>query len=224
MMNGTGAKHSLPGLKRLLDICQKHGVTLDSLPPGKTAPPAGSLFMGQPFDPLLAAAYARFGGLMLNSSHSLLTRCDDEVNGLVMENEHSRKWWPEPFHALTVFGEDMRYCYATVPGLANSEGFQPVVRIDPYEDIYALPIASDVDRFFETFSRFLEIVVDESDFQKWQMPSLAFPWDVPEVLSADGRLIEMIGEGKFDPWMYSGHERTHEQIRRWIANVQAGRR
>jgi hypothetical protein len=224
MMNGTGATHSLPGLKRLLDVCQKHGVTVDSLPPGKTAPPAGSLFMGRPFDPLLAAAFARFGGLMLSSSHSLLIRCDDEVNGLVMENEDSRKYWPERFHALTVFGVDMRYCYAAVPELASSEGPQPVVRIDPYEEIYALPIASDVDRFFETYSRYLEIVADEPDFQRRQVPSVAFPWEVPELLSADGRLIEMLGEGKFDSWMYSGYRRTDEQIRKWIARVQSGRR
>lgn len=160
---------------------------------------------------------------MLSPSHSLLTRCDDEVNGLAMENEHSRKWWPERFHALTVFGEDMRYCYATVPELASSEGFQPVVRIDPYEDIYALPIASNVDRFFETYSRYLEIVADEPEFQQLQEPSVSFPWEVPELLSADGRLIELLGEGKFDPWMYSGHERTDEQVRQWLARVLSDR-
>jgi hypothetical protein len=224
MMSGTGATHSLPGLKRLLDICQEHGVTVDSLPPGKATPKAGSLFMGQPFDPLLAAAFERFGMLMLSPWHSLLMRCDDEVNGLAMENEGSRKYWPERFHALTVFGLDRRYCYATVPELASGEGFQPVVRIDPYEDIYALPIASNVDRFFETYSRYLEIVADEPEFQQEQEPSVSFPWEVQELLGADGRLIELLGEGKFDPWMYSGHESTDEQVREWVAKVQAGRR
>jgi hypothetical protein len=224
MTNSTVATHALPGLKRLLDICQQHGLRVSSLPPGKTAPKAGSLFMGQPFDPLLAAAFARFGELMQGPWHALLVRCDDELNALVMENEDSRKYWPERFHALTVFGIDMRYRCATVPELASSEGFQPIVWIDPYEEIYALPIASNVDRLFETYSRYLEIVADDPDFQQRQVPSVAFPWGVPELLGADGRLIELLGEGKFDPWMYSGHERTDEEVRQWVAKVQAGRR
>jgi hypothetical protein len=224
MTNSMVATHALPGLKRLLDICQQHGLRVSSLPPGKTSPKAGSVFMGQPFDPLLASAFARFGELLQGPWHALLVRCDDELNVLVMENEDSRKYWPERFHALTVFGIDMRYCYATVPELASSEGFQPVIRVDPYEEIYALPIASNVDRFFETYSRYLEIVADEPDFQKGQVPSVSFPWEVPELLSADGRLVELLGEGKFDPWMYSGYERTDEQVRQWVAKVQAGRR
>lgn len=224
MMDSIGATHSLPGLKRLLDICQEHGVAVSSLPPGKTTPKAGSLFMGQPFDPLLAAAFERLGELMQGPWHALLVRCDDEVNALAMENEDSRKYWPERFHALTVFGLNMRYCYATVPELASGEGFQPVVRIDPYEEIYALPIASNVDRFFETYSRYLEIVADEPEFQQEQEPSVLFPWEVPELFSADGRLIELLGEGKFDRWMYTGYRSTDEQTREWIAKVQAGRR
>lgn len=43
---------------------------MDSLPPGKTTPKAGSLFMGQPFDPLLAAAFERFGMLMQGLWHT----------------------------------------------------------------------------------------------------------------------------------------------------------
>lgn len=224
MMNGTGATHSLPGLQRLLDICQEHGVALDSLPPGRSAPLAGGLFMGQPFDPLLAAAFERFGELMQGPWHALLVRCDDAVNALAMENEDSRKYWPERFQSLTVFGLEMRYRYATVPELASSEGFQPVIWINPYEDIYALPIASNVDRFFETYSRYLEVVADEPEFQQEQEPSVSFPWEVQELLRADGRLVELLGAGKFDPWMYSGYRRTDEQVRQWAAKVQAGRR
>jgi len=214
----------LPGLERVLAICQAHGISVDRLPPGGKAPQAGALFMGQPFDPLLAAAFARFGRLMLSPSHSLLIRCDDEVDGLVTENADSRKYWPERFQRLIVFGRDMRYAYATVPELASDEGLQPVVWIDPYEEIYALPIASDVNRFFETYSRYLEAVADEPDFKTRQVPSVAFPWDVPEFLSADAALCTMISTGKFDPWMYQENDASAEGTRQWVAKVQDLRR
>ena len=216
--------HQLLGLERLLDICRAHRISVDGLPPGGNAPRAGTLFMGQPFDPLLAAAFARFGRLMLSPSHSLLIRCDDEVDGLVAENADSRKYWPERFQRLIVFGRDMRYGYATVPELAGDEGLQPVVWIDPYEEIYALPIASDVNRFFETYSRYLEVVADEPDFKTRQVPSVAFPWDVPDLLSADVALCAMISAGKFDPWMYQGNDASVEGTRQWVAKVQASRR
>jgi hypothetical protein len=214
----------LAGLERLLAVCQKHGIAVDTLPPGRTAPTAGELFMGQPFDPLLAAAFARFGRLMLSPWHSLLTRCDDEVHGLVADNEDSRKYWPEPFHALTVFGSDMRYSYAAVPALANDRGFQPVVWIDPYEQVYALPVASDVDRFFDLHSRYLELVADEPDFRERHVPSLTFPWDVPELMAADAPLVEMMGAGLFDRWMYATAKGPGAAIRDWVSRVDASRR
>lgn len=219
--HSADAPRPLPGLELLLGTCSRHGIAVETLPPGHAAPAAGSLFMGKPFDPLLAAAFARFGRLMLSSSHSLLIRCDDEVDGLAEENEDARRYWPERFHALTVFGRDMRYCYAAVPELASSEGLQPVVWIDPYEEIYALPIASDVDRFFETYSRYLEVVAEEPDFQKRQVPSVFFPWEVPELFGADGRLLEMLSVGRFDPWMYQGDKRSAVAIRDWLARVQS---
>ncbi|HYI02900.1 hypothetical protein [Hyalangium sp.] len=180
--------------------------------------------MGQRFDPLLAAAFSTFGKLSLSPSHSLLIRCDDEVSGLVIENEDSRKYWPERFHRPVVFGRDMRYCYATLPELVGDEGFQPVIWIDPYEEIYALPIASDVNRFFETVSRYLDVVADEPDFKVRQVPSVAFPWEVPELLAADAALGVMIRAGKFDPWMYSGDEASARAIRDWVGKIQSARR
>ena len=161
---------------------------------------------------------------MLSPSHSLLIRCDDEVDGLVTENADSRRYWPERFQRVVVFGRDMRYCYATVPELASHEGFQPVVWIDPYEEIYALPIASDVNRFFETYSRYLEVVADEPDFKTRQVPSVAFPWEVPELLAADAPLAAMINAGKFDPWMYSENEASADGTRQWVAKVEGARR
>jgi hypothetical protein len=209
----------LPGLDRLLTVCQEQGIVLHHLPPGGMAPGAGGVFMGRPFDPLLAAAYARFGALMLSRSQSLLIRCDDEVNGLQAENEDSLKYWPTRFHALTVFGKEMRYCYATVPELADAAGLQPIVWIDPYEEIFALPVASSVDCFFLTYSRFLESMADDPDFKERHVPPLSFPWDVPELLAEDAPLAAMVREGRFDRWMYSAERDPAKEIHEWVAKL-----
>ena len=138
-----------------------------------------------PVDPLLAAAFAGFGKLVLGSTGTqrpLLTRCDDEVNGLLLDNQEWQGYfphdcWPEHFRALLVFGNEMLYRYAMVPELASSEGVQPVIRVDPYEDIHALPVASDLDRFFDTYSRYIEIMVEDPDYRASGVAGVRFPYD-----------------------------------------------
>jgi hypothetical protein len=64
-------------------------------------------------------------------------------------------------------------------------------------------------------------VADEPDFKERHVPSMFFPWDVPELLAADTPLIKMIGAGKFDPWMYREREPSGAtaKIRDWVARV-----
>ncbi|HEX8438871.1 hypothetical protein [Archangium sp.] len=216
---------SLPGLERLLAACEKYPVQAKLRKPWGGAPTAGSLILGRPLDPMLAAFYSRLGGLLLDLD-LYVNACDAQVNGILMANEEVQPYWPEPFRSLLVFGgkEGSAYTYATVPSLADTQGFQPVVEVDPYEDIYALPIASNVDRFFDTYARYLEFVYEMPDFSEDRGTWPVFPWHVPEIIATDRTLMGMILEGRFDFLMFQeGVEarRVNEEIREWIAKLRA---
>jgi hypothetical protein len=227
------SSNALSGLKRLLEIVRKQGVPVETLPPGRSPPSAGERLYGMPIDPLLATAFASCGKLVLGtigSEKPLLIRCDDEVNGFLLENQEwqncfSHEFWPEHFRALMLFGREMLYRYATVPELSNSEGKQPVVRVDPYEDIHALPVASDVDQFFDTYSRYVEIMVKDEGYQSEGVAWLRFPYDVPELIARDRPLVGLIREGRFDRWLYerskSGRPRESDNAptQAWINEV-----
>ncbi len=219
---------SLPGLEHLLDVIKRHELNVQILPAGHSPPQAGEKLAGLTVDPMLAAAYARLGGVAFRPWHHLMLRCDDEVNGLLIENQQWASFWPHPawpehFQALMLFGTDMGYRYATVPALASHKGLQPVLYLDNYEAIYALPVASDVDRFFLTYSRYLELVADEPDFKERHVPSTSFPWDVPDLFAGDAPLVEMIRAGEFDRWMYHEATGAAEARRAWAVKVLSAR-
>ncbi|WP_309893512.1 hypothetical protein [Archangium sp.] len=115
---------------------------------------------------------------------------------------------------MIVFGGDL-YTYATVPRLADEQGRQPVVRVDTYEEPYALPVASNVDRFFDTYSRYLEAVVADPDYQRTGDSDLLFPSHATELLARDERLVELMRAGRFDSLMKIRDDST----RRWVAKV-----
>ncbi len=214
----------LPGLERLLVACEKYPVRAKRRKPWGGAPTAGTLLLGKSFDPILAAVYSRLGGLHLD--HDLFIEpCDEQVNGLLMVNEEQSDW-PEPFRSLLIFGckDGLSYTYATVPSLADARGFQPVVEVDPYEDIYALPIASNVDRFFDTYAHYLEFVYEMPDFSEDRGTWPVFPWHVPEIIATDRELMGMIVEGRFDFLMFqegAAARSGNEEIRNWIARLRA---
>ncbi len=192
--------------------------------PWEGAPTAGSLVLGRPLDPMLAAFYSRLGGLLLYLN-LYVAPCDGQVNGILRANEQESDW-PEPFRSLLIFGgeEASAYRHATVPSLADAQGFQPVVKVDPYEDFYALPIASNVDRFFDTYARYLEFIYEMPDFSGDRGTWPVFPWEVPEIIATDRTLMGMIVEGRFDFLMFQeGVEarRVNEEVRAWIAKLRA---
>jgi hypothetical protein len=216
---------SLPGLERLLTVCEKYPVRARLRKPWGGAPTAGTLLLGRPFDPMLAAFYSRVGGLLLDLN-LYVNACDEQVNGILMANEEVQPYWPEPFRSLLVFGgqEASASCYATVPSLADAQGFQPVVEVDPYEDIYALPIASNVDRFFDAYARYLELIYETPGLPEERGAWPVFPWGVPEIIAADRTLIGMLVDGRFDFLMFQHGSQTsgvHEEIREWIAALRA---
>jgi hypothetical protein len=228
----------LPGLSRLLEVARKQEMPIETLPAGRFPPRAGEELHGMPVDPLLARAFSSLGKLVvgtLGSESWLLPRCDDEVNGFLIENQEWQRafpneFWPDHFRSLMIFGLELRYRYATVPGLANSAGFQPVVYLDPYEEIYALPIASTVDRFFDAFSRYLELIVDDPEFRMGRAPMVSFPYDVPEIIARDEPLVDLIRERRFDRLMYENNktgwrrEADAVQTQDWISKVLGEKR
>jgi hypothetical protein len=215
----------MPGLDRLLAICEKYPVRAKMRKPWGGAPTAGTILLGRPMDPMLAAFYSRLGGLHLYLN-LFVEPCDEQVNGILVANQEAQAYWPEPFRSLLIFGceEASSYTYATVPSLADAHGFQPVVEVDPYEDIYALPIASNVDRFFDTYARYLELVYETLGVGQERGAWPAFPWEVPELIANDRTLMNMLVEGRFDFLMFRegvDAQRTHEEIREWISRLQA---
>jgi hypothetical protein len=206
----------LPGLERLMEVCRRKGHPLKREPPLVPAPVAGRSVVGLPFDTLLAAVHARVGSLWVRDGFFLLPGRDGQRPDLTGVNERWRRNWPEPFRSLLVFAQDdrMAYFYATVPGLADARGAQPVVWVDVYEEPYALPVASDIDRFLEAYARYLELPELPSEYEEGGLPARLFPRDVPELLARDGPLVQLLRAGRFDSLM----ERDAE-AREWGAKV-----
>jgi hypothetical protein len=214
----------LPGFDRLLEVVRKYEIEVELLPAGHAPPLAGEMLAGRIVDPMLAATYARVGKLGFKPWRSLLIRCDDEVNGLLLENQEWDSFWPHPFwpehfRQLMLFGSNMGYRYATVPTLAGTDETQPIVYLDSYESIYALPVASSLDRFFETYSRYLELLVNDPAYESGGEHYIDFPWEVPELLGGDQFLKEMLSSGAFDKWMLPGDVGNEEAIRKWVSRV-----
>jgi hypothetical protein len=212
---------ALPGLERLMEVCQRLNLCLETLPPAREPLKAGSLLEGLPFDPVLASVYARLGlarfATELIGAGWRLKHSDDQVHKLEEENKRWReRWWEELGEPMIVFGGDL-YTYATVPRLADERGRQPVVQLDTYEEPYILPVASNVDRFFDTYSRYLEAVVVDPEYQQTGKSDLLFPGHVPDILARDERLVELMRSRRFDALMQN--MKTSEDVRHWFEKV-----
>ncbi|WP_224244528.1 hypothetical protein [Hyalangium gracile] len=119
---------------------------------------------------------------------------------LVPWNERLREDGAEPFRSCLVFGEKTGFSYylGTVPTLANAHALQPVVYIDGHEAPFAIPVASSVDRFFDTYSRYLERMAVDLEYVHTGSPALLFPWSTPELVASDAPLIAQVRAGRFD--------------------------
>jgi hypothetical protein len=210
----------LPGLERLMEVCRRLHLQLKTSPPSHTPPRAGALMAGLPFDGVLSAVYTQLGyaAFATDADGIVLRRYDDTERKL----EEDNRWWSEGSRArlaLPTFifaGEPMMaYHYATVPDLADAQGRQPVVMVDVYEDPYAMPVASDVDSFFDAYSRYLESMKAIPEGR--EETQMTFPWNVSAIIGRDTRLVELIREGRFDLLM------TNHEVRDWSRKVIGGR-
>jgi hypothetical protein len=228
---------SLAGLERMLQVCQEYGLALRQGPPGSNVPRAGEPVAGVPCDALLSAVHARVGTFGLSDGFFLLR--SEAGDGLAGVNEEWRQERPEPFRDLLVFAKEqaLDYYFATVPALAEERGLQPVVWIDAYDELYALPIASSIDRFFDTYSRSLErqmaLIREEAEanarleaelgppepgslraLAQENTPHINFPWEVPDVIARDEPLVKLLQAGRFDFLMESCPDALA-----WVAKV-----
>ncbi len=204
-----------------MEVCQRLKLSLETSPPAREPLKAGSLLEGLPFDPVLANVYARLGhatfATELTGAGWILRGFDDPLHGLEKKNKWWREaWWEELGEPMIVFGYDL-YTYATVPRLADERGRQPVVQVDTYEEPYILPVASNVDRFFDTYSRYLEAVVADPDYQQTGDSDLLFPWNATDNLARDERLVELMRSRRFDELMKN--VKTSEDVRSWFEKV-----
>lgn len=215
-------KEVLPGLARLLDVCTKLGAQIVMTPPGKQPPLLFTHIDGMPLDPVLAAVYTRMGRAMFAADIDGLGlfQVDDDVNELQTRNAAVHEdWQKDLFSSFFIFGgaPGLAHYYATVPGLADEHGSQPVVWVDAYEKGYALPVASNVDRLFDSYSRYLEELVAHDDFKEYGAAALTFPWRTPHLMARDEQLVRLVQEGHFDRWLpgQEGKEWTGRVIAAW---------
>ncbi|MGZ3459761.1 MAG: hypothetical protein ACXU86_14800 [Archangium sp.] len=204
---------ALPGFERLLEVCwsRAHPVKLEPpLPPERPVAPSVA---GQPMDPQLAAFHERVGYLWVRDELYVLPARHERRPDLYRVNAQWRREWAEPFGSLLVFAKDDRlaYCYATVPALADERGVQPVVWVDIYEALYAVPVASSVDHFFDTYARYLEAASRVTGDAEDSPPVRAFPWSAAELVSRDRALVRRIRAGQFEPLM-----KENARAREWL--------
>jgi len=210
----------LPGLDRLMEVCRRLNLRLETTPPSHSPLQAGFLIEGLPFDPVLAALYSRLGFAAFATDVGGIVLHPLEDNDRQLEEQN--RWWSEGYRqqlalpTLVFAGEPhLAYHYATVPALADEQGRQPVVWVDVYEEKYALPVASNVDLFFEAYSRYLEALMVIPNAREEHGALLAFPWEVPNIMSRDSNLVADIRAGHFDVLMPGTEERA------WARKVSA---
>jgi hypothetical protein len=211
----------LPGLERLVEVCHELALKVETAPAGHTLPSAGMLVAGLTFDPILAVLYAQlgFGAFATDVAGIVVRRYDDTARKV----EEDNVWWSQGYRqqlTLPTFlfaAEPFMAChYATVPSLADDQGRQPVVMVDVNEEPYALPVASNVDHFFDTYSRYLEALMALPDARKEKGALLSFPWDVPGIIGRDAALVRLLRAGSFAPIM-----KTTGSTSEWVAQVLA---
>jgi hypothetical protein len=188
----------LPGLDRLIAVCQHHSLPVKLSPPLPSAPKQGDLLFGEPCDPQLAAVYQRLGEAELGPLS--LYRPGSEWMDLVPWNGRLREDGAVHFTSSLIFGQETGFSwyYGTVPRLAGTQGLQPVIHVDGYEAQYGVPVASSVDRFFDVYSRFLELMIKDPEYIHHGIAAISFPWAMPRFIAQDAPLMELVRTGRFD--------------------------
>jgi hypothetical protein len=134
---------------------------------------------------------------------------------LIPWNEQLREYGDVHFLSSLVFGQDTGFSlyYATVPRLVDARGLQPVVYVSAHDaQQFAIPIASSVDRFFDLYSRYLELMVVDPDYAQSGVSMVTFPWDVQHLVLRDEPLIIQVCAGRFD-FLTNAQAGAHKWLR-----------
>lgn len=204
---------SLKGLERLMARCREQRLPLRLGTASKEDWTGRELFPGQPLDPLLAAVFKRVGDARMAE---LALYAPEGANGVMVINRTLRERGEDPFPSCLVFAQvpSLAYRFALVPGLPDAHGLQPVVFIDDHIEKEVLPVASNLDHFFDTYARSIE------SFAKGGTPSpdawddMDFPRFEPELVAQDTTLVEMMRAGRFD-----GLVTRDAESQRWMQQV-----
>ncbi|MCY1032889.1 hypothetical protein OV207_15570 [Corallococcus sp. BB11-1] len=196
-------------------LCREYGLPLREGLPVVEDWTSRELFPGQPVDPLLAAVLKRVGDARL--AEVALHGFEGEY-GLVATNGMLRERGDAPFPSCLVFGRvpSLAYRFALVPGLADARGLQPVVFIDDHLDKEVLPVASNLDRFFEAYARSIEHFAGGRRLGPDPWNDLDFPRFAPERVAEDRPLVDLMRAGRFD-----GLVTQDEESQRWMRQVLA---
>lgn len=137
---------------------------------------------------------------------------------MVAINTTLRERGEAPFPSCLVFGQvpSLAYRFALVPGLADSRGLQPVVFIDDHIEKEVLPVASNLDRFFDAYARSIESFAKGSTHPPDALDDMDFPRFEPERVAQDTALVELLRAGRFD-----GLVTRDEESQRWMRQVLA---
>ncbi len=167
-------------------------------PPLAPAPRQGESLFGEPLDPQLAAVYQRLGAGEFFEFALYGPSSGEE--GLIPRNKWLREHDEVQYRSSLVFGWEpgFAFYYGTIARLASHQGLQPVVYISAMEALFAVPVASSVDRFFDLYSRYLELVAVDPDYVASGMTRVNFPWGVRHLIVQDKPLIARVREGSFD--------------------------
>ncbi|WNG33152.1 hypothetical protein F0U61_05645 [Archangium violaceum] len=92
--------------------------------------------------------------------------------------------------------------------------FDPVLAT-VYRRMGGLRIAGK-EVFFDTLSRYFEILVADEGYRLDGMRGVEFPTGVPELIARDRRLVELIVAGRFDFIMNLGDE-----YQEWLDRVRS---
>ena len=141
----------------------------------------------------------------------------DPEEGLFPENESFRRDGKEPFRSTHLFAKETGFSYyvGTVPALADAQGIQPVVFIAFYPvEVYGIPIASNLDRFFDIYSRYLELMVVDNDYVETGTPTVTFPWHMADLVAQDSALVALIRGGRSAPLLNDYHG-----AQKWVSTV-----
>lgn len=206
---------SLKGLDRLTAVCQRLSLPLELSPPLDSAPNPGDLVLGKPLDPQLASVYQRLGTATFGPITLYGPGPDEE--GLKGRNEWAKGYDDICFEASLIFVQEMGFALylGAVPKLADSNGLQPIIYIIAHgASIYAVPIASSVDRCFDLYSRYLERMVADFEYIETGVSLVNFPWDMADVIRRDDPLIAQVRAGHFD------FLTTYEKgARKWVTEL-----